>query len=258
MNFSWGAFNKIYWKCIHVLCLCYSIQKKEDLTPDVIISMKGFLDIFADLIPNRKWGQWMSDFIEMTPEVKNDLENNETLKLYLMGHSPKPLSYYLTYNKEKVDLFEWSWILHEHINYKRRKEGEDVRGVSLSKFKKMYEASKISKDQWGRPLWFVLHTFSLYSSPSFTEQQKMLWTAFVSSLQFVLPCPICREHINKNLADMNIKNYFSSNKTLFEWTVKLHNIVNKDTKKNVVSLQEAYQLYDVNKTDQETMMRIFL
>lgn len=258
MNFSWGAFNKIYWKCIHVLCLCYSIQKEEELTPDVVVGMKGFLDIFADLVPNKKWGLWMNDFIVMTPDVKRDLENNETLKLYLMGHNPKPLSYYLTMNKEKVNLFEWSWLLHEHINYKRRKEGEDIKGIALSKFKKMYDASKISKDQWGRPLWFVLHTFALYSNSSFTDQQKLLWTAFVSSLQFILPCPVCREHINKNLADMNIRNYLSSNKTLFDWTVKLHNIVNRDTNKPVVSLQQAYELYDVNKTSQETLQRIFL
>lgn len=260
MNFSWSAHNKIYWKCLHVMCLCYSILQETD--PDTMISMKGFLVLFSELIPNKKWGTWMSDFIDMTPSTKKELFSNETLKIYLTGHEPQSIDYYLTCSKEQVDLLEWSWILHEHINYKRRKEGEDISGVSLTQFKKDYNRNKISKDQWGRPMWFVIHSFALHMPDTINSDLKLKYKAFLSSLQFVLPCPVCKQHIKENLGKLEIDSYFNSNKSLFEWTVKLHNVVNKDSNKNVISLRESYELYTVkdgsNGSDESVLERIFL
>jgi hypothetical protein len=114
MNFSSSAHNKIYWKCIHVMCLCYSIEK--DITNDQAKAMKGFLITFADLLPNKTWGKWMNQFINMTQQVSEDLTKIESLKIFLSTHKPKAVEAYLLCQKGEVSLHEWSWMLHEYVN----------------------------------------------------------------------------------------------------------------------------------------------
>ena len=183
MNFSWSAHNKIYWKCIHVMCLCYSIEK--DISQDHSKAMKGFLITFSNLIPNKTWGNWMLKFINMTEDVKKDIEKIDQLKVFLSTHNPQPVEEYLVCKKGEVSLYEWSWMLHEYINHKRRKEGEDIKGMSLNEFKKNYCETKLSKDQWGRPLWFAIHTFALHLSPKITNEERIKYKAFISSMQYV-------------------------------------------------------------------------
>jgi len=260
MNFSASAHNKIYWKCIHVMCLCYSIEK--DITQDHARAMKGFLITFADLIPNKTWGQWMNKFINMTDDVKKDLEKIDGLKVFLTTHKPMPVEAYLVCKKGEVSLHEWSWMLHEYINHKRRKEGEDVKGMSLNEFKKNYCETKLSKDQWGRPLWFCIHTFALNLSNKITNEERIKYKAFMSSMQFVLPCPICKQHIKENLLALKFDDYTDTNMRLFEWTVLLHNKVNTDNNKSVFSLRDALELYQTKDgsrgSEDGSLERIFL
>ena len=106
-------------------------------------------------------------------------------------------------------------------------------------------------------MWFVLHTFSLYSEPLTPYLQKV-WKAFVSSLQYVLPCPICREHVRQNMIALDIGQFLSSPKKLFEWTWRLHNTVNlsKDYKTRAITLQEAEEIY--TNMNEEQLCLIFL
>jgi hypothetical protein len=260
MNFSWSAHNKIYWKCIHVMCLCYSIE--TDISINHAKAMKGFLLLFADLIPNKQWGQWMSEFMLMNAPVKKELENIKDLKVFLSTHTPQSVDSYLNCKKGEISIFEWSWLLHEYINHKRRKNGEDIKGMSLNEFKKNYCSSKLSKDQWGRPLWFVIHTFALHRTPQLSQDEKIKYKALMSSFQFILPCPICKEHIKENLLKLSFDDYLDTNTRLFEWTVILHNTVNKDNNKSIFSLREALDLYNTKDgsrgSEDGNLERIFL
>jgi hypothetical protein len=260
MNFSASAHNKIYWKCIHVMCLCYSIEK--DITNDHAKAMKGFLITFADLLPNKIWGKWMNEFINMTAQVSQDLTKIDSLKTFLTAHKPNSVEAYLLCKKGEVSLHEWSWMLHEYVNYKRQKDGENIKAMSLNEFKKNYCESKLSKDQWGRPLWFCIHTFALYLSSKITSEERNKYKAFISSMQFVLPCPICKQHIKENLVSLNFDDYTDTNMRLFEWTVILHNKVNSDNHKNVMSLRDALELYKTpdgsRGSEDGSLERIFL
>lgn len=242
MNFSWSAHNKIYWKCIHVMCLCFGTS--TEITEDAVLAMKGFLILFAMLLPNKVWGKWMLDFIQMNNEIKKEVEQIESLKLFLTTHKLKGVLYYIDCKKKPdVSLAEWSWMLHEYVNFKRIQNGEKIKGMTLTQFKNDYAPYKVSKDQWGRPMWFTIHTFALRMPDILLNDDKLKYKAFLSSFQYVLPCPVCREHIRQNLIKLDVTPFLSSNKTLFEWTVKLHNVVNYDNNKSLTSLNEAYELY---------------
>lgn len=247
MNFSWSAHNKIYWKCIHVMCLCFGTDTVRD--DDTILAMKGFLVLFALLLPNKVWGEWMLDFIQMKPSVKEELTQIQSLKLFLSSHQPQEVLYYIDCRKKpSVSLSEWSWMLHEYVNYRRIKNGEKIKGLTLSQFKEDYAVSKISKDQWGRPMWFAIHTFALRMPSELSNDDKLRYKAFMSSMQYVLPCPICKNHIKENLVKLDMTPYLGTNVKLFEWTVKLHNTVNSDNNKSVMSLSDALQLYNTKDT----------
>lgn len=255
MNFSYGAHNKIYWKCLHIICSCYDAVDIYDKTEDHMKAMLGFIKMFAILVPNKQWSRWMIDFIEMCDKVKFDVLSNDRLRVYYNSKSPMRLEHYIMTKNSSA--LEWSWGLHEYINYKRRCMGENIMSKSLQELKDHFNIKHITKDAWGRPMWFVLHTFSLYSEPLTPYLQKV-WKAFVSSLQYVLPCPICREHVRQNMIALDIGQFLSSPKKLFEWTWRLHNTVNlsKDYKTRAISLQEAEEIY--TNMDEQQLNLIFL
>jgi len=255
-NFSKGAYNKIYWKCIHVMCASYDAIDMYEKNMEVMTAMLGFIKLFAVLIPNKMWSQWMSDFIELNDRTKMEVLSNPTMKIYNSTNPPMPLEHYIMNQKSSCAL-EWSWTLHEYINFKRRKNGENIESVSLSDVRANYNMKYITKDAWGRPMWFVLHTFSLYSEP-LTPQHKKVWKAFLSSLQYVLPCPVCKEHYKENIISLDVDYFLSSPQKLFEWTWRLHNTVNlsKSYKTRAISLQEAQQIY--SSSDNDTLTMIFL
>ena len=264
MSFSWSAHVKIYWKCLHVMCLCFAGKDDYRQTTDESVkAMHGFLYLFADLNPITDFGKWMKNFMEMNDEVKKELKQIKSLETILKFHSPQPVEFYIDCRKKpEVSLSEWSWMLHEYVNYKRISRGENVIGMTLQTFKQNYTMSRMSKDQWGRPMWFVIHTYALYSSPVLSKEQKFKFKAFFSSFQFVLPCPICKEHIKENLIKYKLDPSLETNMTFFDWTVQLHNSVNRSTNKGIFTLNEAKNLYTTkdgsNGSENGLLERIFL
>lgn len=257
MNFSKGAHNKIYWKCLHVICSCYDALTPEEKSVKVRWGMLGFLKMFAVLVPNKMWSIWMSNFIEMNDTTKQDVLSNKTMNIYYTQNDPQYLEQYVVDNT-KTNALEWSWTLHEYINHKRRQNGENIKSLSFGEIKEKYKIKYITKDFWGRPMWFVIHTFALNLPAVLNDQYKNYWKAFASSLQFVLPCPICKEHYKQNMINFNVENYLSTSNKVFEWTWRLHNNVNvsKDYKSNVISFEDAKDIYE-NSTEEELMM-VFL
>lgn len=52
---------------------------------------------------------------------------------------------------------------------------------------------------WGCPLWHVLHIISLNYPVSPTQEDKQHYATFWNSLQYVLPCRVCRENFSRRL-----------------------------------------------------------
>jgi hypothetical protein len=95
----------------------------------------------------------------------------------------------------------------------------------------------ISPEFWGKHGWHFIHSIALAYPDEPTEEQINKYMAFFNSLHEVLPCPICGYHFKENMAVVPIR---LSNKTeLFNWTVDMHNEVNKQNGKKVLTYEEA-------------------
>jgi hypothetical protein len=100
----------------------------------------------------------------------------------------------------------------------------------------------LSKEEWGNSLWFVMHVSALYGTGdiySIFENYK----AMLSCMQYILPCPKCREHLINNLAYIDIDNCGGDRMALFRCSFDLHNIVNESLGKRQPSFQEALGYY---------------
>jgi len=79
---------------------------------------------------------------------------------------------------------------------------------------------------WGAPLWFVLHTASVYSRG---RQYIPFWRSLLAALKTGLPCPDCSMHYNAWFASHPLR--FSMigdgiRVPLVRWLLALHNNVN--------------------------------
>lgn len=87
--------------------------------------------------------------------------------------------------------------------------------------------------EWGPLLWAVLHGLAEKAGkamPLFQQEEVTGWLTILKELQFIIPCPDCREHY---------KEYYEANPLTKDtvissvriWLFNLHNIVNyrKDT-----------------------------
>lgn len=96
---------------------------------------------------------------------------------------------------------------------------------------------------WGPPCWFFLHTISFYypDNPSFKDKNNFY--NFFLNLENVIPCNVCRENYKKNLKEFPITPYLESKKSLIQWVVNLHNLVNRENNKPEWKVQDVTNLY---------------
>lgn len=92
---------------------------------------------------------------------------------------------------------------------------------------------------WGPFFWLTIHLVGLGypSDPTYTDKRSA--KQFFESLANLIPCPICREHYKQHITRNPITPHLDNNKALFEWTVKLHNEVNKSLNKPTWTKEEA-------------------
>ena len=96
----------------------------------------------------------------------------------------------------------------------------------------------ISPKRWGREGWKFIHYVALTYPPKPTEADKKKYLNFFLSLQDVLPCEICAMHFRENMKEHPIR--LDNNRELFNWTVDVHNVVNKQNGKKVLTYDEAF------------------
>ncbi len=92
---------------------------------------------------------------------------------------------------------------------------------------------------WAVPSWQVLHVFALTNSDAHAYNQLL------HAFSIAMPCPTCREHMQEFLQAYPLLEYIKSNssRTLFSYSVALHNNVNKLQNKPIVSLDEAKKIW---------------
>jgi hypothetical protein len=119
-------------------------------------------------------------------------------------------------------------------------------GQELNIKYELTEGNGTSPDVFGPPFWFTLHNgASKYpDDPSKIVQAKM--KNFIIAIPIMLPCLKCKDHatsyIETNLEKLD--DIVSSRNKLFNFFVDFHNYVNKRYGKNILTYQQAEQLYN--------------
>lgn len=72
---------------------------------------------------------------------------------------------------------------------------------------------------------------------------KSTYKAYYDELWKVLPCGKCSVNYRRHLEELPIEGFLGSKMELFEWTVRLHNIVNRELRKPEYSVQQALGMY---------------
>jgi len=102
---------------------------------------------------------------------------------------------------------------------------------------------------WGPHLWTGLHYVALGYPGGASATDRAHYKAFYEGLSNVLPCGKCVQHYIQLLKESPIDAYLDTADTLFEWTVIIHNAVNKRLGKKEVSLEQAKTLYPAKRPD---------
>ena len=112
----------------------------------------------------------------------------------------------------------------------------------------------MNPETWGPHCWFLIHSVALNYPKNPTDDDMKHYQEFYNGLQYVLPCSTCSQNYKKHLKELPITNeVLSSRKTLFYWTVDIHNKVNKMKGKSKYSpdrvLEKLSREYNVSKYD---------
>ena len=96
---------------------------------------------------------------------------------------------------------------------------------------------------WSPSAWNVIHLFAIGYPKQPTYEDIISYKNFYENFWKVMPCYKCSVNFRKNIKDIPIDEYLTDNIKLFEWTVKLHNLVNREIGKPETSLEDAMQRY---------------
>ena len=91
---------------------------------------------------------------------------------------------------------------------------------------------------WGPILWTSMHIVTMGYSPVPTEQEKQGAINYFESLAYMIPCPICRIHYKEHLKKHPVKEAVSSRNDLIMWVFNVHNEVNKQLEKPVITIEQ--------------------
>jgi hypothetical protein len=97
----------------------------------------------------------------------------------------------------------------------------------------------IAPNVWGPSAWTFIHLMVLSEKEPFERERLTYYQQFFTVLTHVLPCEKCRLHLKENLTKLKSLDAIQSKEELFNWSVDLHNLVNKITNKRTWSYEEA-------------------
>jgi len=98
----------------------------------------------------------------------------------------------------------------------------------------------ISPDIWGPNAWTFIHLMVMSEREPFDTGRLSYYQQFYEVLTYLLPCEKCRNHLKENLTKNKDLSTIRTKKELFQWTVDLHNAVNKILNKTTWDPEKAY------------------
>jgi len=266
------AYSMI-WKAIHYVSNFLNIIPGEEYeTENAFIT---FINSISILLPNQEYSRHMKEFIYKYPlnnlktnkdrfkwtyklhSYINFMRFIQYLKYYLIKFSKKDIenifnNYCLSLelNKEQIKLCttyinnKIKYILKElqsstGQNNETENINEDyvfIKNISYQEALDKYsitDTNIITKMDWGPTIWMLIHFFAA----NITKEKINTYIVFINSLTYILPCQECKTHLRKNIKIIPLViDNDTNNLSLFEWSCKLHNLVNVQLKKSTFNL----------------------
>lgn len=99
------------------------------------------------------------------------------------------------------------------------------------------------KNSYMQKVWKLLHerSFKYLDNPS-QETQTKVFNFFNQDVKSI-PCYVCRKHYTDYIQKNSLKEACNSRNNLCKFLIDLHNDVNKDTHKPIMSYYEVFKLY---------------
>jgi hypothetical protein len=96
--------------------------------------------------------------------------------------------------------------------------------------------------QWGPDVWRAVHLIALGYPERPSEDHQGAYRAFFATLGPVLPCQTCSVHYAENLRRLPLDDAIRrGGNALFDWSVELHNVVNRAHGKRTLTPKQAIQ-----------------
>ena len=107
--------------------------------------------------------------------------------------------------------------------------------------------TNLGPESWGPHAWKFIHIVALAYPVKPTLEDKQNYKRFYTTIGDIIPCAHCREHYKENLIKNPITDDILMNrKKLLNWTIDIHNEVNKLTGKNTYDYDTAVELITRN------------
>jgi hypothetical protein len=91
---------------------------------------------------------------------------------------------------------------------------------------------------WGPIFWATMHIVSLGYPNKPSTEDKAGAAAFYNSLASVIPCAICKSHYRAVLKATPVEEALNSRHDLIHWVFDIHNKVNVQLGKPIITFQE--------------------
>jgi hypothetical protein len=98
-------------------------------------------------------------------------------------------------------------------------------------------------DIWGKSMWKTIHIIALAYPNNPNDIDRKTYRDFFVNLYGVIPCYSCAQNYQQHLQQLPIDNYLGNGDELFEWTVEMHNLVNKMLNKRTYTPLQAKKMY---------------
>lgn len=83
----------------------------------------------------------------------------------------------------------------------------------------------MKKKEWGNAVWLLFHTLAEKLKPEYKTELTVL-VSHITNICNNLPCPECKEHASKIMAQANITSITATQDALIQFLWQFHNYVN--------------------------------
>jgi hypothetical protein len=96
---------------------------------------------------------------------------------------------------------------------------------------------------FGPSFWGAIHYAALGAPDILDTNHQNIYLNFYTLLPQILPCSSCGQHFAELLETIPITPFLKTSTSLFEWTVIVHNAVNKRLHKPEISVSDAKEIW---------------